>query len=83
MGACRPSVEHCYKIGNLQQKVTRFWSMVVDDANVDSQQNPKETPHQHILKANVYDTCEALIRAMLKNVHEAYETLGKNNHSYL
>ena len=49
--------------------------MAVDDATVDSQQNPKETPHRHILKANVNDTGETLISDMLKNVPEAYETL--------
>ena len=49
--------------------------MAVDDAIVDSQQNPKETPHRHILKENVNDTSETLISDMLKNVHEACETL--------
>ena len=49
--------------------------MAVDDATIDSQQNPKETPHRCILKANVNDTGETLISNMLKNVHEACETL--------
>ena len=40
------SVERCRKMGSLQQKVIRFWSMVVDDATVDSQQIPQETPHR-------------------------------------
>ena len=69
------SIEWCEKMGNLQQKMARFWSMAVDDANVDSQQNPKETLHRHILKANVNDTGEILISDMLKIVHESWETL--------
>ena len=69
------SRERCRKMGELQQKMIRFWCMVVDDATVDSQQIPKETPHRHILKANLNDTGETLITDMLKNVHEACETL--------
>ena len=49
--------------------------MAVDDATVDSPQIPKETPHQWLLKANVNDIGETLISDMLKNVHEACETL--------
>ena len=55
--------------------MTRFWSIAVDDATADSQQNPKETPHRHIMKENVNDTSETVVSDMLKNVHEAYETL--------
>ena len=69
------SVERCWKMGSLQQKMARFWSMAVDDATIDSQQNPKETPHRCILKENVNHTGETLISDMLKNVHEACETL--------
>ena len=69
------SVERCRKMGSLQQKMIRFWSMAVDDATVDSQQIPQETPHRRLLKANVNDTGETLISDMLKNVHEACETL--------
>ena len=39
------SVERCRKMGSLQQKMARFWSMAVDDATVDSQQTRKYTPH--------------------------------------
>ena len=59
----------------------RFWSMVVDDATVDTQQFPKETPHRRLLKANVNDTCETLISDMLKNVHEACDTLKETKFS--
>ena len=55
--------------------MARLWRMVVDDATFNSQQNPRETPHRHILKANVNDTSETLIRDMLKKIHEACETL--------
>ena len=55
--------------------MTRFWSIAVDDATADSQQNPKETPHRHIMKENVNDTSETVVSDMLKNVHEACETL--------
>ena len=48
--------------------------MAFDDSTVDSQQNPKETPHQHILKANVNDIGETFINDMLKNVHETSES---------
>ena len=57
------------------KKMNRFWSMAVDDATVDSQQIPQETPHRRLLKANVNDTSETLIRDMLKKIHEACETL--------
>ena len=40
--------------------------MAVDDATVNSQQIPKETPHRRLLKANVNDTGETLISDMLK-----------------
>ena len=49
--------------------------MAVDDATVDSKQIRKETPHKNNVKANVNDTGETLISDMLKNVHEACETL--------
>ena len=55
--------------------MTRFWSIAVDDATADSQQNPKETPHRHIMKENVNDTSETVVSDMLKNVHEVCETL--------
>ena len=35
------SIERCRKMGSLQQKMARFWSMAVDDATVDSKQIPK------------------------------------------
>ena len=62
-------------MGNLQQKMARFWSMADDDYIVNSQQNPNETPHRQILKINGNDTDETLISDMLRNVHEACETL--------
>ena len=40
------SVERCRKMGSLQQKMARFWSMAVDDATADSQQTRKYTPNQ-------------------------------------
>ena len=72
-------VERCRKMGSLQQKMIRFWSMAVDDATVHSQQIPQESPHRRVLKANVNDTCETLISDMLKTVHEACETLEATN----
>ena len=76
MGSCSEAlVERCRKMESLQQKIVWFWSMAVDDAIVDSQENPKETPDRRILKENVNDTGEILISDMLKNVHEACETL--------
>ena len=39
------SVERCWKMGILQQKMARFWSMAVDDATANSQQTRKYTPH--------------------------------------
>ena len=40
--SCEASIEHCRKMGNLQQKMARCWSMAVDDAIPDSQQILKE-----------------------------------------
>ena len=54
------SVERCRKMGSLQQKMARFWSMAVDDATADSQQTRKYTPHRHTMKANVDDKGETL-----------------------
>ena len=65
----------CQKMGNLQQKMAHFWSMAVDDATTDSQPIRKETQHRNNARANVNDTTETLISDMLKNVHEACETL--------
>ena len=62
-------------MGSLQQKMARFWSMSVDEVIADSQQNPKETPHKHIMKEKFNHTGETLISDMLKNLHEAWETL--------
>ena len=49
--------------------------MAVHNTTADSPQNPKETPHKHIIKENVNDTGETFINDMLQNVHEARETL--------
>ena len=70
------SVERCRKMGTLAKKIDRFWSMAVVDATADSQQNRGHTPHRHPRKANVDDTGETLVSYMLKNVHEACETLA-------
>ena len=55
--------------------MVRFWSMAVDDANTDSQQILKETPHRHKNRTNVNDIGGTLIQSMLKNVHDNFETL--------
>ena len=49
-------VKLCWKMGNLQQKMARFWRMVVADAIADSQPNPNETPHRHIVDNLIYLT---------------------------
>ena len=61
--------------------MAQFWSMVVDDVAVDSEQNPKERSHRNRMIVNVNDIVETLISDMLKNVQEACEALDATNYS--
>ena len=54
-------------------------SMAVDDATTDSQQTRKETPHKNNMKANVNDTCETLIRDMMKDIGSKKVCLRERN----